>query len=332
MAERAGVSVGTVSNVLNRPELVAPDTRTRVQATIDELGFVRNGSASRLRASRSTAVGLVVLDVANPFFTEVARGAEAECEAAGYTVMLCNSDGSAARQERHLQFLEEQRVAGLLITPTGARPAGERLDALAARGTAVVLVDESAPGNDRCAVSVDDVRGGELAGAHLLDGGRRRIVHLTGPASVRQCADRRLGLERALERAAHDASLEVVTIDVLNGRAGHGATDRVLAHRPDAVFCANDLIALGLLRGLTERGIVPGPDLALVGYDDIDFAALSSLTSVRQPALELGRSAARLLIDECEQGEAHRHQQVVFEPELIVRSSSSVEPAAADGR
>lgn len=325
VATAAGVSLGTVSNVLNRPEVVSKAMRARVQDAIDELGFVRNGSASRLRLSQSKSIGLVVLDIGNPYFTEVVRGVEEVAEELGFSVMLCNSDGMGQREERHVAFLEEQRVAGILITPATPEFAKSRIETLRSRGVAVVLVDEPAKNLDRCSVAVDDVNGGELAGQHLLDGGRRSIVFLTGPKSIRQASDREKGLRKAIAESSDPGSvdLNVVRVPTMNGRTGYAATEEILGYEPDAVFGANDLLALGALRGLLEIGVKVPEDVALVGYDDIEFADIAAvpLTSIRQPALQIGRSSARLLLEECVTDD-HAHQQVTFRPELVVRQTS----------
>ena len=198
VAARAGVSVATVSNVINRPEIVAQKTRDRVQAAITELGFVRNESARQLRAGRSRTIGLVVLDVANPFFTDVARGVEDEANKAGLAVILCNSDDQARKENRYLDVLEEHRVHGVLITPVVG--ASTRLASLQKRGTPVVLVDSRSPSRGQCSVAVDDVMGGDLAMSHLLAAGHQRIAYVAGPASFRQVADRHEGALRALRR------------------------------------------------------------------------------------------------------------------------------------
>src|ERR1035438_4056180 len=148
VAAHAGVSVATVSNVLNRPDIVAKPTRERVQASISELGFVRNESARQLRAGRSRTIGLVVLDVANPFFTDVARGVEDEASESGLAVILCNSDDKQVKESRYLELLEEHRVQGILITPVSG--ADERLARLQRRGTPVVLVDSRSPSRGQC--------------------------------------------------------------------------------------------------------------------------------------------------------------------------------------
>ena len=199
VAALAGVSLGTVSNVLNRPEVVAEPTRTRVQAAIKQLGFIRNESARQLRAGRSRTIGLVVLDVANPFFTDVARGVEDEASEAGLAVILCNSDDQKAKESRYLEVLEEHRVQGILITPVSG--ADKRLASVQRRGTPVVLVDSRSPSRGQCSVSVDDVLGGDLAVSHLLEAGHEQIAFVGGPMSVRQVSDRRDGAVRALERA-----------------------------------------------------------------------------------------------------------------------------------
>jgi len=327
VARHAGVSLGTVSNVLNRPEMVSPATRQRVFDAIAELGYVRNDSARQLRAGRSRTVAIVVLDVSNPFFTDVVRGAEAVIEEAGGMLVVCNSGEDVARERRHLALLEEQRVQGILITPVGdGRMTG--LDRLVERGIAVVLVDRSAGRASRCSVAVDDVLGGHLAMEHLLDLGHRRIAYVGGPFSIRQVAERHDGASAALADHGLDAELRVAATPNLTVAAGRQAADELAglpaAQRPTAIFCANDLLALGVLQELTSRGLRVPQDITLVGYDDIYFAAAAAvpLSSVRQPREQLGRTAAQLLLDEVRDGERHEHRHVVFQPELVVRQSS----------
>ena len=331
VARHAGVSLGTVSNVLNRPDQVAAGTRERVLASIRALGFVRNESARALRAGRSRTVGLVVLDVANPFFTDVARGAEDVAAENDTVVTLCNSSENADRESRHLDHLEQQRVQGVLITPVeGANPL---LDRLVERGIPVVLVDRGAGARNRCSVAVDDELGGRLAVTHLLEQGHRRTAFVGGPLAIKQVADRYAGAQAAAEAFTADttgspSSVALVETESLTLKAGRAAGQRVASmpadERPTAVFCANDLLALGLLQEVVRRGLRVPDDLALVGYDDIDYAAAAvvPLSSVRQPRDQLGRAAAQMLFEEIRDGDEHRHRQVVFEPELVVRESS----------
>ena len=325
VAQRAGVSLGTVSNVLNRPDLVAPGTRQRVLDAISELGYVRNDSARQLRAGRSRQIAIVVLDVANPFFTDVVRGVEKAAEDRGVMVVVCNSGEDAGRERRHLELLEEQRVRGVLITPVDDSR-GSRLEKLIQRGTPVVLVDRGSGWHTRCSVAVDDVLGGRLAGAHLVDQGHRHIAFVGGPFTIQQVRDRRDGLAAATADRAEVSVVATPNLTVASGRAAAGEiADLAAAARPTAVFCANDLLALGVLQEMTQRGLRVPHDVAIVGYDDIEFAAAAAvpLSSVRQPREQLGRTAAELLLEEVDHGERHEHRHVVFQPELVVRDSSA---------
>jgi len=336
VAAAASVSVGTVSNVLNRPDKVAPGTVARVMAAIDELGFVRNDAARQLRAGRSRSIGLVVLDVRNPFFTDVARGAEDRAAEDSMTILLGNSDENPDREGSYLDLFEEQRVHGVLISPlTDDLP---RLERLRSRGTPVVLVDREAPDRSFSSVAVDDVMGGELAVRHLAEIGRRRVAFVGGPSSIRQVADRLEGARRAVE-ATPGMSLEVVETDfltVLQGRAaGESIRERPAWERPDAIFAANDLLAMGVLQALVMRGTVRVPqDVALIGYDDIDFAsaAVVPLSSIRQPASVIGYTAVDLLMREASMPEGFEREQVVFQPELVVRDSTQGRGATAHDR
>ncbi|GAA1362454.1 LacI family DNA-binding transcriptional regulator [Streptomyces beijiangensis] len=327
VARRAGVSVGTVSNVINRPGSVSPETRGRVQAAIDELGYVRSESARQLRAGSSRIVALLVLDMGNPFFVDVARGAERAARKAGLGVMVCNSDQNAAEEADYLALFAEQRVAGVLVTP--ADPTGRSLEAFARHSIPFVLVDRVASGAASCAVSVDDVQGGALAVRHLVAAGHRSIAYVSGPPELRQIQDRREGALTALADAGlpAEALVEIAThrLDVAAGRDA-GARLVGLSPRPTAVFCANDLLALGVLQSLYAAGVKVPQDMAIVGYDDIEFAAAAAvpLTSVRQPAALMGRMAAELLLEESGHigdGE-HLHRNVLLQPELVVRASS----------
>ena len=327
VAQLAGVSIGTVSNVLNRPEAVSDKTRHRVLTAIWELGFVRNESARQLRAGSSRFLAYVVMDAGNPFFTDVARGVEEAARAAGFAVYLCNSDEDADRQNEYLALLHQQRVHGVLITPVG--PVDHRLELLRSVGIPVVLVDRVVDDTVCCSVSVDDVEGGALAVTHLVEQGHRQIAFVGGPLGVNQVQDRLRGARSALEAAGlPDTSLFVLETTALNVNEGRRAGERLAglpkARRPTAAFCANDLLALGLLQEMTQLGLAVPDEVAIVGYDDIDFAAAAAvpLTSVRQPRHVLGRTAAELLLAEAAAGPTHRHRQVRFQPELAVRASS----------
>jgi len=323
VAKQAGVSVGTVSNVLNRPQVVAPETLERVQKTIESMGFVPNGFARHLRAGYSKTLGLVVPDVANPFFTEVARGVEDAASKRDYAVFLCNSDESAEKEERYLSILIEHQVRGVLITPADNRP--DRLDGLRERGIAVALLDRESATSIQCSVSVDDVRGGEIGIQHLVELGHTRIAWVNGPESIPQCADRAVGVARAAKAAK--ITVTTVRASLMNTVTGEEVTKEILAldEMPTAIFCANDLLALGVMRALMSEGIKVPEHISLLGYDDIAFASSAAipLSSVAQPAYQLGVAAAELILSECEDSDEHAHQQIRFQPQLIARSSTS---------
>lgn len=334
VARRAGVSVGTVSNVLNHPEKVSTAAVGRVHDAIKALGFVRNEAARQLRDGRSKTVGLVVLDVRNPFFTEVARGAEDEAARAGLTVTLGNSDENSQREARYLDLFEQQRVHGVLISPFA--DITERLRRMRDRGIRSVLVDRSSADHSFSSVSVDDVAGGRLAAEHLIAQGRRRLAFVGGPMQIRQVTDRLEGARQAVA-VNPDVTLEVIPISslsVIAGRiAGAGIVSRQRGQRPDGIFAANDLVSMGVLQALMMQGHglkVPG-DIALIGYDDIDFAssAVVPLSSIRQPSNLLGRTALQILLAESGDPTVEA-RQVVFQPELVVRASSRAVPVSTE--
>lgn len=330
VARLAGVSVGTVSNVLNRPDKVSAETRERVAQVIARLDFVPNRGAADLRTGRSRMIGLVVPDITNPFFAEVARGAVDAAGRQGFVVVLCNSDQDIDKQAGYLDVLEEQRVAGVLINPIGAIPS--RLARLRDRGSGVVLVDRTAKVSEYSSVAVDDVRGGQVAVDHLLSLGARRIAMINGPTSLRQCSDRRRGARRALDKAGlrPDDLIEVAT-DTMTIHDGVAAAAELLElpELPDAVFCTNDLLAIGATRRLAQAGLVVPDDIAVMGYDDVDLAAEAPipLTSIGQPKYELGQVATELLLKEIPAGAEARHERVVFQPHLTRRASTAVAAA-----
>ncbi|MGP4097851.1 LacI family DNA-binding transcriptional regulator [Nonomuraea sp. KM90] len=332
VARLAGVSVGTVSNVLNRPEMVAPDTLRRVREAIERLGYVRNGSARQLRAGRSRTIGVVALDLANPFFIDVLRGVETVAQRSELTVMVFNSNKDATREAGLLETFEEQRPLGVLITPVNDSGEEERLSRLIARGIPVVRFDSSARHSHGCAVAVDDVLGGRLAGLHLRERGHRHIAFAGGPFTVRQVRERHDGLAAVLGPDDTMTVIRLPDLTVATGRAvGKEIADLPPAERPTAVFCANDLVAIGVLQEMTLRGLRVPADLAILGYDDIDFAAAAAvpLSSIRQPREQLGHTAATLLLEEANQPAGHEHRQVIFQPDLMARTSTAAPVPAA---
>ncbi|MDF9714976.1 LacI family DNA-binding transcriptional regulator [Nocardioides sp. ChNu-99] len=325
VARLAGVSPGTVSNALNHPEKVSPATRERILSAISELGFVPNDAARQLRRGTNASIGMIVLDIANPFFTAVAHGVEQRLAEVGRPLVLANSGQNHEREVAYLDLFAEQRLSGVLVTPAGQ--VLDRLRRLRDRGTAIVVVDRKTGAREFSSVSVDDSLGGRLATQHLLEIGRRRIAFIGGPEDLSQIKHRLGAARTAVEEhgSGEIVHLDVPTLDVEAGRTGaRDLLDLPAARRPDAIFAANDLIALGVLQTLTLRGVRVPDDIALVGYDDIDFAAAAAipLTSVRQPAVAMGEAATSRLLDVIADPAGSQVEHIVLEPELVVRRST----------
>ncbi len=327
VAQAAGVSVGTVSNALNHPDQVSSKTLARVQQTMQALGFVRNDLARQLRMGRGTAIGFVAVNIANPFFADLAHELEAAAEEVGHTIVLGSSDQNAAREQRYIDLFDEQRVRGLLIVPQhGLTP---RLSRLRASGTPVVLFDGNLDSDEVCSVGLDGAAGGYMAVRHLVETGRRRLVVAGGPLS--QIGDRVSGAARAAQETP-GVTLSIIETDDLTVEQGRHVAERILAlreeDRPDAVFAANDLLAIGLIQTLIlDRTLSVPRDIAIVGYDDIDFASSTvvPLSTIRQPRESLARAALELLEQEVAGDENHKHGRHLLQPELIVRASSMVQ-------
>lgn len=325
VARLAGVSVGTVSNVLNKPSAVSAERREQVERAIHQLGYVPNDAARQLKAGVSRAIGLVVVDAQNPFYGSIALEAEGAAEERGLGLFVANSHRRHAKEEFYLSQFEQQRARGVLVTP-GTSDLSRHRD-VARRGTRVVLVDSVDQEDGFCTVAADDFHGGYLAVQHLAGTGRRRITVIGGPQHFRQVGRRYAGAMQAAVEAG-GVELDYIEPAEMGILAGRRITERLLdsgGELPDAIFAMNDLLATGVLQSLVmNRGIAVPGDIALVGYDDIDFCAdaIVPITSVRQPSAQMGRCAVELLEAEILEGAQHQHRSVVLKPELVVRESS----------
>jgi LacI family transcriptional regulator len=318
VARQAGVSAGTVSNVLNRPGYVAAPTRERVQAAIAELGFTPTSHARKFPAGRQRTLGLALADLANPFFVDVALGAEAEAKSLGVGVVMIHNGEDAGRQQDNLDVLVQQRVHGIMIAPVLADET--TLDRLDARDIPLVYVDRAAERSERCWVKTDDVAGGRLAADHLRDLGHREVAVAGNLLTSSQVARRFDGF------GTSPRTFSTESWGIADGRAvGAALAGLPAAERPTAIMCGNDLIAIGVLLELARHGIRVPDDISIVGFDDLSWseAATVPLTTVRQPREELGRRAVRMLLDEIDHGDAHEHRHELLVPELVVRESTA---------
>ena len=324
VANLAGVSVGTVSNYFNRPEKVSEERRRRVAAAVDQLGFVPNALARAFARGDRLVVGLVILDFNNPFFSEAARGLGDRLTAEGIMLTVSSSDEDPDRETACIKLLEEHSVAGLVITPSN--PSLRPLERMTERGTPAVLLGRRQPVEGGwCAVTGDDSLGGAIIARHLLELGHRRVAYMNGRGSTRLLDARHEGVRTSIE-AAGASFAEIVTsnMTVAGGEQGTHAFLH-LTDRPTALVCGNDLLALGALRVLQERRLRVPEDVALVGYDDVDFARSLGvpLTTVRHDKYALGYQAGELLLKEIGERDTHEHSEILLPPELIVRTSTA---------
>lgn len=322
VAREAGVSTQTVSRVINDKAEITASTRESVMKVIERMGYRPSGVARSLATNKTLTVGLVVPDIANPFFPEIARGAEDVLRERGYEIFLCNTIEDPEREIAVLSALEDKRVDGVIIC--SSRLPDEQLFPRLRRQQEVVLVNRPAPAELASNVRVDDAFGTMQAVDHLLSAGCEVIGFLSGPTKSHSARQRADGFERAL--AANDRQPEpsLMVPCAPDNEAGYEAARSLLSERRDldGLICYNDLVAVGALKACSELGLsVPG-DVSIVGCDDIMVAGLisPSLTTIRVSKHELGVTAARLLLERI----AGRHEdgEVVIAPELVVRESA----------
>lgn len=324
VAAHAGVAIGTVSNTLNSPDKVREATRRRVLVSIAELGFVRNDAARSLAAGSSTSVGLVLADLGNSFFVDIARGVERVMRRRGMDVLIVNTDIEPTREVHNLELLDRSRVAGIIIAPLDTSLAKSNL--LPTRSTPTVLVNYASPSLAYSGVVVDERHGGDLATAHLLTLGRRRLLFVGGPLFLTAVAERWEGARKAVS-AYPGATITLEETRGLNIRHGRDVAKRILAAGAgtyDGIVAASDLVAIGLVQVLNEtEGFAVPTDIAVTGYDNNHFASESAIpiSTVAQPGEEMGSAAADLLLEHIESPSLPR-RTVTLEPRLLPRAST----------
>lgn len=325
VAKRAGVSMATVSNALNQPDKLSQDTLRRVHLAIEELGFVRNRAARALAAGTSNTIGFVLADLANSFFTDMARGAEEEAQKHKQAVLMANSDVLVSKQKSYLTLFDEERVAGILLASIPGYLDG--MDEVRAHGRPIVVLNDVAP-DDVCSVVVNNEHGGYLAARHLIELGRRRLMFAGGYDQIAPLRDRHDGVRRAVAETNGAVTLEHFATAEVRVEHGHTAAAALLERspetRPDGIVAAADLLAVGVMQGLAGSSIRIPEDIAIVGHDNNQSAWNSTipLSTVSQPGHEVGEVAARLLLDEIRHPDRHKHRVVVLEPSLVVKESS----------
>jgi LacI family transcriptional regulator len=324
VAKRAGVAPTTVSRVINNSGYVGKETRERVEAAIAELGYVPNTLARSLRFKKTSTLALVLPDIANPFWTTVARGVEDAASDSGFNVILCNTDESEAEQAKYLTVLLQKQIDGFVLAP--ARSTAEPVELIQRQGVPIVVLDRHVPCAQVDIVRCDSVRGAYQLVRHLLTLGHGRIAVLTGPTGVSTAEDRVAGYRQALEETGLDANADLIYYGEFTQASGYDMTQQALtaAPRPTALFAANNFIAAGSLRALRDAGLQVPEDIALVSFDDLPSAFIIDpfLTVTDQPAYEMGRRATELLLARLSGLAPTDYQEILLPTETIVRKSS----------
>lgn len=323
IAAAAGVSQATVSNVLNRPDIVAAKTRERVHAAIRQMNFVVNDSARTLRAGRSRTLGVIALDLTNPFWGEVTRGITDAAAARGYTVLLGSSGESRQGERNLLRLFEEHRVDGILVSSVDID--SPTIESLNRHGIAIILLDERDTTGRYSSVSLDQAAGARLIAEHLLVEGHRRIGFINVSHEVWWSRERLRGLREAVLAKGENPETVIteLTVATMTAQAAEPALSDLLSLAPDvtAVVCVNDMVALGVLKRLRDLKLAVPQDMSVVGFDDSYFAGLLSpaLTTVRQQPYFVGKTAVDLVID---RNPTDPIRTVVYQPVLVVREST----------
>ena len=323
VARRAGVSLGTVSNVINHPELVSPTKREAVLKVLKETDFKHDLPKFKNASVAFKTLGIMIPTLTNPFYVDMSNGFQAEAAATGYGVLICSMDEDKEMQDFYASLLLERNAAGVLVSPIDQRD--KYLDKLASREIPVVLHGPKQTSRDICSISGNHFRGGEMGVQHLYDLGHRSIAWVTLQDRFPQIVEREAGVVSAAERLG--MQLKMICISKINAAQGEAAVDMILEldSQPTAVFCANDYTAIGVICGLSARGIRTPDDISVLGYDGISSfsSSILPLSTISQPVEQLGRQAAKFLIEEITSSDNHTHKNLTFEPELIVRATTS---------
>jgi len=318
------VSVNTVSRALAGKPDVSPQTRAKVLAVAERLGYRPNKLARGLRSNKTFTLGVIVTDIAHPFFAELVKGVEEAARKSGYSIILEDTGEDAEKEARAIQVMLSERVDGLLLTPV--QSAREALEEVLGRGFPVVLMGRYFPDLEVPFVVTDDVQGAIMAVEHLIELGHRDIAHVAGPSHISSAQDRLSGYKKALRKHGIRVREELILTGAVTLRDGYEAGKEILRLKPlpTAVFAYSDLVAIGLMRSLIEGGLRIPEDISIVGYDDIEFSAYTKvpLTTVRIPKRDLGRKAVRLLLEMVGTPAPTKRDAKKLPVELVVRGST----------
>ncbi|WP_108650819.1 substrate-binding domain-containing protein [Dongshaea marina] len=323
VAHRAGVSISTVSHVLNQTRFVSQESTQRVQEAIAELNYAPNSLARGLKLNSSKSIGMLVTTSSNPFFAEVIRGVEANCFTNGYNLILCNTENQQHRQQSYLKMLLEKRVDGLLVMCSEISQ--QLLSLLKTQNTPQVVMDGGWPCDFADLIQDNSRHGAYLATNHLIRQGYQEIGCLTGPMDHFQAQQRLHGFKQALREAQLPVHNEWILEGDFNSKSGFELMQQLLSQnsQPKALVTGNDLMAIGAISAAFTQDIKIPQNMAVVGYDDIEPASYSipPLTTIRQPAYHLGEQSVQLLLRRIQEP-ARAIERLLLEPELVIRQSA----------
>ncbi|APG84755.1 LacI family DNA-binding transcriptional regulator [Sinorhizobium americanum] len=322
VAKAAGVAVGTVSRVLAKNKTVNEEIRIRVEEAIQELGYQPNSLGRSLRLNKTDLIGLVIPDITNPFFAELAKHVEMLASSEGYSVLLANSHDDPAAEQQQVQALLGRLPRGLILVPVSESTIGDLVS-----GKNTVTVDRPLQG--QTLVGVDNRRGGYLAADHLLSLGHRRIAYMSGPPTLDVARERREGFVGRIREFQQQHPSQPLAFQTVDGnfdyRAGEELGNRLLRqeHPPTAIATASDQQAIGLMRAAADVGLSIPNDLSIVGFDDIPLASLvlPRLTTIRQPLAEIARIALKAILSR-----SSTPHDCKLEPVLVERNSTRAWP------
>lgn len=324
IAQRAHVSVSTVSRVLNNKADVHEETKRRVQEIIEELGYSPNSIARGLVLQRTHTIGLLIPDITNPFFPEVARGVENRAKELGYSLIFCDSGNDMQSEKDAIALFRSKQVDGIILSLSLASQA--ELFRLQSEQFPVVQIDRGIPELRIPTVAVDNVLSAATATGYLIQLGHRRIAHITGDLGTKTGRDRLQGYRKALASAGIEPEESWIVEGAYDIESGAAGATRLLfgPHRPTAIFAANDLIAMGVYQVALDGGLRIPDDLSVVGHDDIQIAGIvrPGLTTMSQPKYKLGQVGVELLIKEIDSGESTA-EEIVLLTELVTRGSAA---------
>ena len=327
VAQKAGVSITTVSRVLNDKvdEYMRKETKDRILQAIKDLNFKPDKRAQSLRGLGTKIIGLVIPNRLNPYFEQLAAAVEQVCYKEGYGVLLCSSQNSIERESVYLDLLERQKVDAIILSTVGLKK-GE-LNDLIERGTPIVLVDENVPGVNTPAIFANNYMGGCQATQYLIDLGHRRIAFITGSMNLLSSKDRLRGFCETLKKNDLEPDRKLIKEGDYTYESGYEAGKQLLRKSRDdftAIFCSDDLMAFGVIQAIRKKGMKVPDDYSIVGFDDMYFSSISSpqLTTVAQPVKEMAFRAFVALKEQISGGLFQEKKHQFLDTQLIVRESS----------